>query len=170
MIDHLPDRLDLLATAEAGRLLRGGMPLVRLERVLPALRSSDGELQVELELGKDPDGTRFMTGTIRGAVELQCQRCLDTMGLPLNLEFRLGIVQDHADAQRLHESYEPLLVGSEPTVIAEIVSDEVLLALPLVPAHADDGRCHEFVKDYQPPQSAKRENPFAMLAGLKQKP
>ncbi len=170
MIDHLPDRLDLLAAAEAGRLLRGSMPLVRLQRVLPALKSSDGELQVELELGKALDGTRFMAGTIHGAVELQCQRCLNTMGLPLSLEFRLGIVQDHADVHRLHECYEPLVVGSEPTMLAEIVTDEVLLALPLVPAHADDGRCQEFVKDYQPPQSAKRENPFAMLAELRQKP
>jgi uncharacterized protein len=172
MIDHLPERLDLLAAAEAGRLLQGSLPLTRLERVLPALRSPNGELQVQLELGKDPDGTRFLAGSIRGTVELQCQRCLDSMELPLNLDFRLGMVQDHAGGRSLHERYEPLVVGSEPMLVADIVSDEVLLALPLVPTHADDGKCQEFVKDYQPPQraKAKRENPFAMLAELKQKP
>ena len=144
MIDHLPERLDLLAAAEAGRVL--------------------------LELGVDPDGTRFLGGSIRGAVEVQCQRCLEPVELSLNLEFRLGMVKNHADMHRLHERYEPLIVGSEPMSIADIVSDEVLLALPLVPVHADDGKCHEFVKDYQAPQVEKRENPFAMLAELKQKP
>ena len=60
MIEHLPDRLDLLATAEARRALRGSIPLARLIRVLPALVSSDGDLQVSLELGKDPAGIRFL--------------------------------------------------------------------------------------------------------------
>jgi uncharacterized protein len=170
MIDHLPERLDLLASADAGRLLRGSIPLARLERVLPVLGSSDGELQVQLEFGKAPDGTRFLSGTICGAVELQCQRCLGLLRLPLDLEFRLGIVRSHAEARALHECYEPLLVGSEPVQIADIVSDEVLLALPLVPVHADEGKCNEFVKDYQPQRQAERENPFAMLAELKQKP
>ena len=170
MIDHLPERLDLLASADAGRLLRGSMAVARLERVLPALSSPDGELQVQLELGRDPGGTRFLNGTVCGTVELQCQRCLGPMRVSLDQEFRLGIVQSHAEANRLQERYEPLVVGSEPVLIADIVSDEVLLALPLVPVHADEGKCHEFVKDYQPPQLAKRENPFDMLAELKQKP
>ena len=151
-------------------MLQGSIPLARLERVLPALCSQDGELQVLLELGVDPDGTRFLSGSIRGSVEVQCQRCLEPVDLLLNLEFRLGMVKNHADIHRLHERYEPLIVGSEPMSVADIVSDEVLLALPLVPAHADDGKCYEFVKDYQPPQVEKRENPFAKLAELKQKP
>ena len=59
-----PERLDLLATAETGRTLQGRMPLARLERVLPALASSEGELQVVLDLGKDPAGIRFLAGRL----------------------------------------------------------------------------------------------------------
>lgn len=169
MIDHLPERLDLLATADAGRELRGSLPLARLDRVVPLLSSNAGELQVSLILGKDPDGTRYLSGTIRGAVELQCQRCLEPLRFPLDLEFRLGIVRSNEAAQALHARYEPLIVGAEPTRIAEIVADEVLLALPLVPAHDADARCHEFVKAYRSPEDATRDNPFAVLAGLKQK-
>lgn len=170
MIDHLPDRLDLLATADAGRVLQGRMKLASMQRLLPALTSSDGDLQVYLEFGKDPDGTRYMSGTIQGEVGLQCQRCLEPMSLSLDLGFRLGIVRDQQALNVLHERYEPLLVGAEPTSLAEIVTDEVLLALPLVPAHADSEKCHEFVQDYKPPQPEKREGPFAVLAELKQKP
>ena len=81
MINHLPDRLDLIATAEAGRLLRGAVAVSSLERLLPVLVSDEGELQVEMELGKDPDGTRYMKGSIQGEVMLKCQRCLDNMSL-----------------------------------------------------------------------------------------
>jgi uncharacterized protein len=169
MIDHLPDRLDLPATAEAGRMLQGCMPLARLERVLPALESSEGELHVVLELGKDPGGIRYLAGTIKGEIIMQCQRCLGPMRLPLDLKFRLGLVHEATAAGSLPDYYEPLLITGEPASIADIVSDEVLLALPLVPLHVNDGRCQAFTKDYLPPKSKTRPNPFAVLAGLKQK-
>ena len=169
MIDHLPDRLDLLATADAGRVLRGRISVASLERVVPVLSSTAGELQVCINLGKDPDGTRYLSGTIQGAVELRCQRCLEPLRMALNLAFRLGIVRSNEAARELHERYEPLIVAAEPTRIAEIIADEVLLALPLVPAHEDDAQCHDFVKAYRPQESNTRKNPFAVLAGLKQK-
>ncbi|MEZ5540748.1 MAG: YceD family protein [Pseudomonadota bacterium] len=169
MIDHLPERLDLLATADAGRVLQGRLPLASMERVVPLLSSSAGTLQVSLELGKDPDGTRYLAGTVHGTVELQCQRCLEPFELLLDLAFRLGIVRDTEAAARLHARYEPLVVGAEPVRIADIVADEVLLALPLVPAHVEDAQCNEFVKAYRPPEHDLRDSPFAVLAGLKQK-
>jgi uncharacterized protein len=125
---------------------------------------------VWLELGKDIDGTRYLSGTIQGEVEQICQRCLEPMKLTLDLQFRLGIVRDQLAIDRLHERYEPLLVGAEPTLLADIITDEVLLALPLVPAHTDSGKCHEFVQDYKPPVTEQRQGPFAVLAELKQKP
>lgn len=169
MIDHLPDRLDLIATAEAGRVLRGRIPVARLERVLPALMSDQGELQVEMNLGKDPDGTCFLAGAIQGEIVLCCQRCMEGMTLPLDLGFRLGLLRDERAIDTLSDRYEPLLVTAEPANIADIVADEVLLALPIVPLHRDSGRCNADLKAYKPPEDEQRENPFAVLAGLKQK-
>lgn len=169
MIEHLPDRLDLLATAGAGRMLRGQIALASLERVLPALVSQDGELQVVMELGRDPEGTHYLAGTIRGSVQLQCQRCLDAMQLPLDLKFRLGLVASQAAARQLPGHYEPLLVTAEPARIADIVTDEVLLALPIVALHDDSAACGNLMTEYQPSDRPQRENPFAALAELKQK-
>lgn len=169
MIDHLPDRLDLLAAAGAKRLLRGRIALASLERVLPALVSADGDLQVSMELGRDPEGIDYLAGTISGMVRLQCQRCLEDMLLPLDVEFRLGLVRTEAAAEQLPERYDPLLVTTEPACIADIVSDEVLLALPIVALHNDRAECLELTKEYQTPEGARRENPFAALAELKQK-
>ena len=169
MINHLPDRLDLIATAEAGRALRGSIAVARLERLLPVLISDEGELQVEIELGRDPDGTRYMKGSIQGAVIMMCQRCLDKMALPLDLYFRLGLVASEDAADALPERYEPLLVTAEPAHIADVIAEEVLLAIPIVPRHSDSVDCLEFVRDYEPPEDEQRENPFAALAELKLK-
>ena len=163
MINHLPDRLDLIATAEAGRLLQGSIAISSLERLVPALISDAGELQVEMELGKDPDGTRYLAGSIRGEVILKCERCLGEMTLPLDLTCRLGLVSSDAAADALPEWYEPLLVTVEPAYIADVITDEVLLALPIVPTHGDGPGCQEFVKEHAPPVSEQRENPFAVL-------
>jgi len=69
----------------------------------------------------------------------------------------------------LSDRYEPLLVTAEPANIADIVSDEVLLALPIVPLHRVSDGCNADLKAYKPPEDEQRENPFAVLAGLKQK-
>ena len=169
MIEHLPDRLDLMATAAAGRVLRGQIPLARLERAVPALQSSEGELEVVLELGKDVDGTHYLSGSLQGDVVLNCQRCMGHMVLPLNVKFRLGMVRDKDAIDELPDWYEPLLVSAEPAIIAEILSDEILLALPIVPLHGESDDCPGLIKNYQSPVEEQRENPFAVLAGLKQK-
>lgn len=169
MIEHLPDRLDLMATADAGRVLQGRISLVRLKRVLPALMSTAGELQVVLELGKDADGTHYLAGSLQGDVTLKCQRCLGSMILPLDVKLRLGLIRDKDAMNDLPDWYEPLIVSAEPADIADILSDEVLLALPIVPLHGESDECRELVKDYQPPAGDQRENPFAVLAELKQK-
>jgi len=169
MIEHLPDRLDLIATAEAGRDLRGSVAVARLERVLPVLTSDQGELQVELNLGKDLDGTHFLSGTIQGEIVLCCQRCMEDMNLQLDLGFRLGLLRDEHAVDGLADCYEPLVVTAEPAYIADIVADEVLLALPIVPLHEDSDECHARIKAYKPPPGEQRDNPFAVLAELKQK-
>ena len=169
MINHLPDRLDLIATAEAGRQLQGSIAISDLERLVPALVSDAGELQVEMGLGKDPAGTRYLTGSIRGEVVLKCERCLGNMTLPLDLTYRLGLVSSDTEADALPEWYEPLIVTAEPAHIADVIADEVLLALPIVPTHKDGLDCQEFVKEYAPPVNEQRETPFAVLAELKLK-
>jgi uncharacterized protein len=169
MKDHLPDRLDLYAAAEAGRIIRGRVPLASLARVLPLTASGTGELDVVLELGRDQEGTRYLAGSIKGVLALQCQRCLDPMEYPLNVRFRLGLVQNPDDVQYLADRYEPLIVTPEPAQITEVISDEVLLALPIAPLHEDMGNCREVAADYHASADAQRDNPFAVLEQLKQK-
>jgi uncharacterized metal-binding protein YceD (DUF177 family) len=66
---------------------------------------------------------------------------------------------------------EPDVLGhcsQRAVFVAEVVSDEVLLALPIVPMHGDQSECRALSEDYVPVKD-ERENPFAVLAQLKQK-
>ncbi len=169
MIDHLPDRLDLFAMAEAGRELRGQISLADLERVLPLLTSDDGSLDVELKVGKSQDGTRYLSGTIKGSVMVRCERCLEPMVQTLDQDFMLGLVHDQEAGLALSKQYEALLITGEPTRIADVVSDEVLLALPIVSTHAELKDCRDTGTEYAASASEKGDNPFAVLEQLKQK-
>ena len=169
MIDHLPDRLDLIAAAEAGRLYQGRIPLANLERVVPLLRSGEGGLEVVLELGKAEDGTFYLAGSITGILAVSCQRCLEEMRLPLNTSFCLGLVRSQEAAQVLQQRYEPLIVSGEPVLIADLVTDEVLLALPIVAVHEDAGDCRDLDVEYTASVQEEPCNPFAVLEQLKQK-
>lgn len=169
MIDHLPDRLDLFAMAEAGRELRGQISLADLDRVLPLLASDEGSLDVELEVGKSQDGTRYLSGNIKGTVMVRCERCLEPMAQVLDQDFMLGLVHDQEAGLALGKQYEALVLTGEPTRVADVVSDEVLLALPIVSMHEDLKDCRDMGTEYAAPASEKGDNPFAVLEQLKQK-
>ena len=83
----------------------------------------------------------------------------------MNLKFRLGIVSSEAEIDRLPDGYEPLLVAGEPISTSELIEDEVLLAVPAIPLHADGAGDCEMA--YSNSGAAQRENPFAVLKQLK---
>lgn len=169
MIERLPDQIDLGSMAEAGRQLSGEVELTRLDRILPLLDSGEGALQVNLIAGKDAGGTRFVTGNIKGSLQLQCQRCLGAFIFPVDLQFSLGLVRGLDESAGLPAHYEPLIVETEPYNLLDMVTEEILLALPLVALHEDRRLCKETDNEYQVPVAGERETPFAILAQMKQK-
>jgi uncharacterized protein len=167
MLSRLPQRIEPLALAEAGREFSGDLEVAGLARLAPLLASDQGQLAVSLVLDRDEAGIRFLAGQVRGQLHLLCQRCLGPMEFALDSDFRLGLVRGEEEAQALPSGYEPLVVGAEAMPLAEIVEDEVLLALPIVALHREPHPCA--AEHYQEalPEDAQRENPFAVLAQFK---
>ena len=164
MLDCLPKRIEPVGLADVGRSFRGKVPVAELTRLAPALFSSDGELDVQLDFGLDERRIRTVKGSIEGSLELVCQRCLGALRFPLDLRIRLGVVSGEDEIRRLPEGYEPLLVSGEPLSTFEVIEDEVLLAIPAIPRHAGEERCETGYTN-QPLQ--EKENPFAVLEKLK---
>ena len=102
------------------------------------------------------------------SVTLQCQRCLQAMDQPLQVDRRFRFVRTEAEAERLDEvSEEDVLVLSPKIDAMELLEDELILVLPLVPRH--ESVCPNPLPlpsdelDLEEPAP----NPFAALAALR---
>jgi uncharacterized protein len=168
MSNRLPEFIAPLRLAELGRVLRGRLPLSRFRRLAQSLSAADGEAEVVLEFGADEQGRPQVTGTVKAELELPCQRCLEPMTLPVVAEIRLALASSEAEEEQLAPGFEALPVGDGSVSVADIVEDELILALPLVPMHAQTqcGAVKKYALDVSEGVLAP-ESPFAVLAGLK---
>ena len=168
MPERLPELIDPLQMAAERRLLTGQLPLSRMQRLVVVLANRQGTVHIDLEFGQDGLNIKYLRGKVRSELELICQRCLQPMKFSVDAEPCLGIVTSQAQAERLPENYEPLLVETGLMPLAAIIEDELILNLPAVPRHEDEN-CLDLEKFTKPEASteALRKNPFAILNQLK---
>lgn len=142
-----------------------------LPRLGGALRSLGGSAQwpahFDLWFERDAEGRALVAGRVALGVHLVCQRCLEEVRIGLETPVAVALLQSEAQAEGLPERWEPVLVGEDGVRPLDLVEDELLLILPLVPLHA--------AGDCEPPVVARaaatiqvesRDNPFAALAQL----
>lgn len=101
-----------------------------------------------------------------------CQRCLELVALPIHSECEYAVVKEGTSGESLPKGYDVLEVGEDPLDLLALVEDELLLALPIVPAH-DPEVCQQPAGLVEPEPSedeVSRSNPFSVLAQLKRDP
>ena len=171
MLRPLPDLIDPMHLAESGRVLRGRLALSKLTRLAGSLHDVSGELVLEL-VGAKQGKVRTLQGRIETTLNLVCQRCLEPMDQVVDVSFTLALVNSEAQAEQLPGDIEPLLVTGTTLALAELVEDELILALPLVALHPSASPCGLRAVVEQPAAAdtgavETRKNPFAILAQLK---
>ncbi len=174
-----PARLDVRAFAKAQRELRGPTALsafdrLRAETMAGAQLPSEIEWRVRAECRQDAQGREvpWLHLTAQTVLPLSCQRCLGSVATHLEVDRWFRFVDDEATAELEDEDSEEDVLALEPRPnLIELLEDELLMALPLVPMHEE---CPEAV----PMQAGQlagdgegeeqvRESPFAQLARLK---
>ena len=170
MQNKLPALFDPFQLARSSFSASDKMPIAKLTRLVPKLVSDQGDLWVDLVIEFDEQRICTIKGDVKGSLSLECQRCMQVMELPVTLSFVLGVVKKEERIDYLPESYEPLLVVDKVNM-REILEEELLLYIPLVPKH-DENDCgavkSAFVQESdQVKTEVKRENPFSILKELK---
>jgi len=165
MSKRLPLHIIPLQLAGAGELLSGELELAGMRRLAPSLRTTEGSLEATLEFGLDPERIPYLRAHIRGRLVLTCQRCMQPMDFPVDLNSTLGLVNSPAEADALPDHYEPLLVGTGPMTVSDIIEDELLLCLPLVPRHPES-QCPAPAQEGEVKARDTRK-PFAVLSDWK---
>lgn len=172
MQDRLPERVEPFRLAETGRRLSGNLSADKLERLADILFSEDTEIRVALEFDKGDRGVHFVSGTLSGDLLLTCQRCLGSLKFPLDIRFSVALARGPQEAEQLPAGLDPLVVEGETISIADLVEDEVLLRLPIVPMHSasdTNGACAPGSADRLEETDKPSGNPFSVLAELKKR-
>jgi uncharacterized protein len=152
----------------ARRGFEGRLPLSAFGRLRDSLHPEghDGEVRFSLDFDRDALRVPYVELRIETALPLDCQRSLRRFELPVRIVQRLGLMRDESDEAALPEGYEPLLVPEDGQLRpAELVEDELILAVPVVPvAPGTDAMERDWAPD---DEEQRRANPFAALASLR---
>ncbi len=166
-----PEYADPWRLADAGKRFVGQITAHRLSRLREELLEASTEIAYELVFGRDEQNRATVKGRVKATLYLQCQRCLETLELPVDREISLALVEGLDEARALPDRYEPLLLEEARIRPLDLLEDELLLALPQVPRHRPEA-CTPRVEQTESlaaRQQAAPDNPFAVLAKLKQK-
>ena len=97
-------------------------------------------------------------------IGLACQRCLEAVEVAVDAHGRLVFVESEEAAAGLPASHDPVTMSNGRVSLPDLVEEELLLALPLIPAHPDEGCRQE--PQAEDSQAAPTQRPFAGLREL----
>lgn len=171
-----PNNVDIRALALAKAQIAGGEPLLSYQRLvaelLPEGAQADLVWDASFETRPDAAGVLqpWMHLLVTTSLSLTCQRCLGAVAVPVHVDRWFRFVHSEQAAELEDEdAEEDLLVLEKQFKLHDLIEDEVLMAMPLVPRHDE---CPGEVKlsavdpDFDAAQAAKPK-PFEALAVLK---
>jgi uncharacterized protein len=174
-----PAQLEPFKWAEQGFSWSGRLPLTRFPRIASEAASSDPSLSVQVDCRLFLDERRFarLQASLVTTVPLTCQRCLEAVDATIDTDVDLVLLSDAKYAERLDEDADFVILSEEQVVHGEadsdlidllaLLEDELLLSLPLAPRHDHCDYAVPVVEIEDEP--AERDNPFSVLASLKQR-
>lgn len=169
-------RLDVQAFAKAAAEREGAWPLrgfARLRDLLaPAAAAADGDSLPEVRWtvrGEERPARAaqpevWLQLGAEAVLPLVCQRCLQPLQQPLALQRQFQFVRGEDAAAELDGEVEhEVLALTRELDVHQLLEDELLLDLPLVPRHQVCPQPLPVAADADPPD----EHPFAALAALR---
>jgi len=177
--DYDAQHLNIEVFAKSNGSIAASESLARFDRLLEEAQGAGAQNPVRYTATgmTRPNGAIseqiWMVLSAEVALPQTCQRCLGPVDVPVHFEreFRFVASEEVAEVED-EESEEDVLVLSRDFNLMELVEDELLMALPVVPKHdvcpgavklqvADP----DFAEDEQ-----EKPNPFAVLEQLKKRP
>jgi uncharacterized protein len=173
-----PAQIEPFKWAEQGFSWSGSLPIARFPRIASETVPSAVALSVHVDCRLFMDQRRFvqLQAQLSATVPLMCQRCLTPVDMPIDTTVDLVLLSDAKYAERLDEDADFVILSEEQVVhggadsdlidLLALLEDELLLSLPLAPRHDHCDYTVPVVEIEEEP--AERENPFSVLANLKQ--
>ena len=174
--ESAPPHMDVTAFAQSANAIAGHDLLSKYDRLMHETQGLGGDRMLDWsargELRIDETGAEqvWLHVTVDASLPLTCQRYMGPVDIAVAVKrsFRFVVSEEAAEAQD-EEAEEDVLALSRDFNLAELIEDEILMTLPVVPRHEKcpvevnlmvtdpgfDAALHE------------KPNPFAVLAKLK---
>ena len=170
-----PLRLEVAAFAKEAGQLDGRWPLAGFDRIAdsaaPGAPVTDADevawsARGELRPMRGAESQTWLHVQAHTHVSLECQRCLKPVDVPLQITRKFLFVHgEDAAAQLDTDSDDDVLAITRALDLHELVEDELLLAMPIVPRHEVCPEPLPLTDDEE--LTVEKPNPFAALAALK---
>lgn len=173
--ESAPTHLDVKAFAQAASEIAGHDLLSNYARLLEETKGQGADRIIDWsargEFRTDEAGAEqvWLHLTIDASLPLICQRCLGPadIGVCVSRSFRF-VGSEEAAAAQDEEAEEDVLVLSHDFSLADLIEDEVLMGLPVIPRHETCPVAPKLAAvdpGFEAAATEKR-NPFAVLAKL----
>jgi len=120
--------------------LRLAIPLAGFPRVQPRLGATEGTINGRVRFRRD-GGFAVAAVEVSGSVPLVCQRCLELMSWPIEGNALVALIPLESQADQVPAHLEPVWAPGGRISLRDLLEEELLLCLPLVPLHADASAC-----------------------------
>ena len=110
------------------------VPLAEFPRVRPLLAEPGGRARGRIRFERER-GFAIAEVELEAGVTLCCQRCLDPVPIRIESTGRVALVADAAEAERAGAELDTVLAPEHRLSLRDLLEEELLLALPLVPRH-----------------------------------
>lgn len=166
MLRLLPEFIEPLQLAEKKCTLEGHLPLERLTRLRESLSEGQGKIFLHWSFSQDDKLRPTVYGRLTGQLPMICQRCLKPMLWTFDNPVNLIIVpEQEPEEDDLFAEFEVITLQT-PMSLYAMAEDELILALPIVAKHEN---CTVNTEQQLTDELPQRENPFQILATLKQR-
>jgi uncharacterized protein len=171
MSNDLPLRFDPVLFANRGRQFAGNIPVQDMPRIIELAPNSDGEFYVTMTFSMSSLQFPMVKGTIEGKIVQSCQRCMGNTAVPISSQFQLLLITPDSLALASEEGHEIFEYTGQVITTANLIEDEIILAMPIVAKHTDIEMCDSSVKkwmhEFDEVPTDEKDNPFAKLKDLK---
>ncbi|MDT8364429.1 MAG: YceD family protein [Nitrosomonas sp.] len=159
--------INTLTFSRTADSLSGSILPENFVRLRDFLAENTGRVDYVLSGGMDNYGKPILNVVVRGMITLYCQRCLNKMVHPLDIESGLTLAGSNDELARYDEdSCVDAILASEALDVHALIEDEIILGLPLSPRHPDIS-CSMLDKQQATQDQDNKPHPFAALKSLK---
>jgi uncharacterized protein len=151
--------IDLLADGKSEFELV--VPLERMARVPPEFRRPGNEVRADLAFGRELNRVVARVG-LSGTLGVICQRCMSPMQWPLETRSSAVLIGSENEANQMPVGTEAVLASERKIRLIDLIEEELLLALPLVPLHKLGSASHSGRDEAAQPV----QRPFEQLSEL----